>query len=60
MYFVVFLDIDECSENSHDCEQVCVNTPGSFTCSCGEGYEALYDGRSCVGRYTNISCVVFT
>ena len=54
LFLLVFLDVDECSENSHNCEQVCVNTPGSFTCSCGEGYEALDNGRSCIGRANNI------
>lgn len=44
-----YIDIDECSDGSHDCEQMCINTPGSFTCSCDEGYEALKNGRSCVG-----------
>ncbi|KAL3830311.1 hypothetical protein ACJIZ3_019113 [Penstemon smallii] len=32
-------DIDECSDPTrHDCEQICVNTPGSFKCDCRKGY----------------------
>ncbi|XP_052772761.1 uncharacterized protein LOC128211759 isoform X2 [Mya arenaria] len=31
------LDIDECSTND-TCEQFCLNTEGSFTCLCGNGY----------------------
>ena len=46
-------DIDECAEGSHDCEQECVNEPGSFTCSCRDGYEPLNSGKSCVGMCTN-------
>lgn len=32
----VCVDIDEC--NSEYCDQTCVNTPGSFRCSCRPGY----------------------
>lgn len=42
-------DIDECFEGTDDCEQMCINTHGSFTCSCNKGYGALDNGRSCVG-----------
>ena len=40
------LDIDECS-GSHGCEQECVNSPGSFICSCRHGYSLDGDGRTC-------------
>ena len=40
------LDIDECS-GSHGCEQECVNSPGSFICSCRHGYSLDDDGRTC-------------
>ena len=40
------LDIDECS-GSHGCEQECVNSPGSFVCSCHHGYSLDEDGRTC-------------
>ena len=35
-------DIDECVEASHECDvnkSSCLNTFGSFTCDCFEGYE---------------------
>ncbi|GCC19152.1 hypothetical protein chiPu_0020982 [Chiloscyllium punctatum] len=32
------MDIDECATNTSNCEQVCHNTIGSFTCSCLPGY----------------------
>jgi len=32
------LDINECDESSSDCDQICTNTPGAFTCSCHPGY----------------------
>ncbi|KFM28703.1 Vacuolar-sorting receptor 1 [Auxenochlorella protothecoides] len=34
-------DIDECATELHNCEQVCINTPGSFRCECNKGYKLL-------------------
>ncbi|XP_052772238.1 uncharacterized protein LOC128211461 isoform X1 [Mya arenaria] len=40
------LDIDECVKGStHDCEQYCNNTDGSYECSCRHGF--LQNGGSC-------------
>ena len=47
MFLKIFIDIDECSENTDNCEQVCSNTPGSFNCSCNEGYVLADNGYSC-------------
>lgn len=51
VYFVIYLretdclliDIDECLGGRRVCDQVCVNTEGSFHCSCYRGYELLGD-----------------
>ena len=40
-------DIDECSATTHGCEQGCLNTEGSYTCTCGEGYVLNDDKRTC-------------
>lgn len=35
------IEVDECSDGTHNCHPyfgVCTNTPGSFTCSCADGY----------------------
>ena len=40
---IVCLDIDECLGGRRVCDQVCVNTEGSFHCSCYRGYELLGD-----------------
>ena len=34
----VLTDVDECREEMTLCSQKCQNTPGSFLCSCLEGY----------------------
>ena len=44
------LDIDECREESDDCEQNCANTVGSYTCNCNAGYDLASDGQSCTGK----------
>uniref|UniRef100_F7B0U4 EGF containing fibulin extracellular matrix protein 2 n=1 Tax=Monodelphis domestica TaxID=13616 RepID=F7B0U4_MONDO len=43
-------DIDECELNFHDCRpsQECHNLPGSFHCSCPDGYRKM--GSECVGK----------
>ena len=36
-------DIDECEEGSHECSQICVNTPGSYYCNCQRGSQLVND-----------------
>ena len=40
-----FIDIDEC--NSNPCEQMCINTAGSYRCSCHSGY--IQNQNNCEG-----------
>jgi len=42
-------DMDECALGVHTCEQRCVNTVGSFDCSCEAGYVRRGAG-ACVER----------
>ena len=49
-HFDFVLDIDECLEELHTCEQNCNNVNGSYTCSCDAGYVIGLDLRSCVGK----------
>ena len=42
------LDIDECLSDSCDSNATCINTVGSFTCTCDSGYSG--DGFQCTGE----------
>ncbi|VDO63124.1 unnamed protein product [Heligmosomoides polygyrus] len=40
-------ELDECATGSDLCEQICVNTVGSFKCDCHVGYSLRPDGKTC-------------
>ena len=45
-----FVENNECSSSStNNCQQICVNTPGSYNCQCRTGYRLNRDGRTCAG-----------
>ena len=44
------LDIDECEENVDGCSHGCVNTEGSYYCTCPSGYELISDNKTCTGE----------
>ena len=46
--FVIPLDIDECATNPCDVNAACLNTNGSYECSCRPGFEG--DGETCTGN----------
>ncbi|KAK7899144.1 hypothetical protein WMY93_019997 [Mugilogobius chulae] len=50
---------DLCATGDHDCEQVCISTPGSFKCACKEGFTLMDDGRSCSACSNAATDVVF-
>ena len=43
MHNVYSVDIDECSEETSGCSQLCTNTIGSYTCTCHNGYQLKND-----------------
>ena len=43
-------DIDECDADNGDCDHLCENTDGSYTCSCRDGYSLGNDDHSCIGK----------
>ena len=51
MYICLYSDTDECIDGTHNCSQICINTIGSFTCVCDDGYELDSDEVTCNGMY---------
>uniref|UniRef100_A0A0N5A821 Metalloendopeptidase n=1 Tax=Syphacia muris TaxID=451379 RepID=A0A0N5A821_9BILA len=44
-YFMA--DLDECQNNKGGCEQICINTIGSYRCECDIGFVLAVDGKHC-------------
>ena len=42
------IDTDECLTNTDGCNQICINTIGSFQCSCIDGYTLSPNKKSCL------------
>ncbi|CAC5355720.1 unnamed protein product [Mytilus coruscus] len=40
-------DINECQTGTDNCQQNCINTHGSFICSCESGYSMNSNGATC-------------
>ena len=51
-------DVDECEAGLHECQQLCVNTAGGFSCECNPGFELNDDGSTCSGKinYCRANC----
>ena len=49
-FFMIYsADINECLDSqSNNCDDICVNTEGSFHCTCRESFRISTDGRSCI------------
>ncbi|XP_013773508.1 low-density lipoprotein receptor-related protein 2-like isoform X2 [Limulus polyphemus] len=52
------IDLDECSQWGY-CDQLCVNIPGSFECSCAAGYK-LVPPRHCRAENSTQMRLLFT
>ena len=52
IYFNFFFlpDVNECAEGTNNCNQECMNTPGSYECSCRPGYTLDTNMRDCIGK----------
>ncbi|NWX40700.1 MATN2 protein, partial [Steatornis caripensis] len=40
-------ELDHCAESNHGCEQLCLNTDGSYVCQCSEGFVINEDLKTC-------------
>ena len=49
--FVPQIDIDECAKDMDECEHMCMNTEGSYNCSCFSNYLLADNGKSCTSKY---------
>ncbi len=50
-------DLDECDGISHGCEQYCINTIGSYTCTCDGAFEIdPHDWKRCKGNLSFCYC----
>lgn len=43
-------DIDECKTTQSLCEHKCINTNGTYACSCSSGSSLNSDGKTCTGN----------
>ena len=50
VYDINVLDIDECHSSNKYCAHKCINTQGSFRCTCRKGY-TLVGRRNCYGQF---------
>ena len=52
-------DVDECQRGdcSHNCSQ---NLPGSFVCSCRDGFFLSADARTCFGKLATLDSYAIT
>ena len=50
IFTYVHPDINECQENIHSCNQICLNVNGSYLCSCYPGYRLDSDGQNCTRK----------
>ena len=51
-YSLCHIDINECSNDTlNNCEQICRNTPGNYTCDCHSGYILNNNKATCKCKY---------
>lgn len=49
-FLFIYSDVNECL-GDHSCSQECVNTLGTYTCTCNPGYGLLSDKKYCAREY---------
>ena len=50
---------NECTLETDNCEQVCVNTDGGFRCECNSGFVLNSDQATCSGKDLHIRSSIF-
>jgi len=44
----LFADINECDEGTDDCDDLCIDTDGSYTCLCDGEFRRASDEKHCI------------
>lgn len=52
---LLITDVNECMINNGGCEQLCVNTRGSYYCDCHEGFIMDNATNKCLGELGNVN-----
>lgn len=57
-----WIDIDECKDPNNPCEEICINTAGSYYCSCPRGKygDGRKDGKGCNANNTEFPILKVT
>ena len=52
-YIIIIVDVDECATDYHDCDEhaQCMDTDGSFTCDCLQGYMGSGRVGNCTSKF---------
>ena len=49
-FYLSLPDVNECTKGTENCTDGCVNTEGSYYCTCPGGYGLKSDNNTCVGE----------
>jgi len=58
LHLYLHTDIDECSNNTGGCDQICDNTEGSFQCHCHKGFALSDDNITCQGFFCFVNTLL--
>lgn len=49
LFSLLLIDTNECSLGTDNCQQLCINNVGSYSCDCNSGCELNSNGINCTG-----------
>jgi len=56
--YVYVTDTNECLADNGGCDHICINTQGSFRCSCNETFILASDNKTCTPNITGCDYVI--